>query len=124
MKYKVSITTAIILLITSFLPILQIIIITINGGIISVISQKNLTLQYIINGLGSILFLIVYYLSTARKKQIFSIIGFLFFFFPLISYSSEKIMPKEPYFIEAMLIGLISGIILVLMDMLKQKVIK
>lgn len=121
MKYKLSIITTIVLLVTSFLPVLQVVLITINGGLVAFITQKNFTFQYVVNGLGAALFLVVYYLSAQTKFRLFGIIGFLFFFFPMVSYATEKIMPQDPYFLGIMLIGLLSGIIFLSADILKFK---
>lgn len=120
MRYKLSLITTAILLITSFIPVLQVVLITINGGLVGLITLKNFMFQYVINSLGSILFLGTYYLFKDKKMQIFSIIGFLFFFFPLISYLTEKTIPQDPYFLGMMLIGMLSGILLLAVDSIRK----
>lgn len=115
-KYSTSIVATIVFLLSSFIPVFQIILLTLNGGLIAYFSQKNILYFYIINLLASILFLYLYHYSTKRRNQILSAIGFYCFFFPLMTFSIEKHIPQDPFFLGILTIGALAGVALMVVD--------
>ena len=80
---KISLVIGITLVITAFVPIIQIILMTLNGGFLSLFTDGNETKTiYIVNLLGSILSLVLYYYSNKTAFKILNSIAFLFFFYP------------------------------------------
>jgi len=94
---------------------------TINGGFLSLFIKENDNWIYIVNTILSILFLVGYFYSDVTIIKILFAIAFLFFFFPLISYATDKIIPQDPYFLGMMLFGGLSGTVLLISDILKFK---
>ncbi len=65
-KYcKTSLVIGVLLVLTAFIPIVQVILMTINGGLLSLFVQDtNNVLIYLINSIGAMLFLVCYFYSN------------------------------------------------------------
>lgn len=122
-KLKISLIILFILIFSSFMPILQVVILFLNSGFIGLIglliNNNNYILHYILNSIGSIILLICYFYSLSNVLKVILGFFFIFFFFPLISLLFENIIPKDPYFFSIILIGLLTGIMLLLSDFIK-----
>lgn len=119
---KISLIIFVLLVFTAFVPVIQVVLMTINGGFLSLFIKGNSnTPIYISNSIGALLFLSFYFYSDLSIFKVLNASAFLFFFFPLVSYATDGIIPKDPYFLSLCLIGALSGTILLLVDILKFK---
>lgn len=122
-KVKISLTTLLILVMTSFMPIIQILILSLNGSFLSIITKGENTMISIVNGLFTIIFLILFYTSNTMITKLLSVIGVVIFFLPLLFYGTEKIISTEKYyFLQFFVIGLIIGIILMAIEIFKKPI--
>jgi hypothetical protein len=121
-KTKTSVIALGILVLTSFIPILQVLILTLNGAFLSVFTKNSNTIILAVNGIFTLLSLSLFYFSKSTIAKIFSIIGVVLFFLPLLFYGTERIISTEKYyFLQFLIIGIIIGITLVLIEMFKIK---
>jgi len=115
-----------ILAFSSFIPVLQVIILSLNGGFLYLFEQglriHSPKLPYIINAAFAILFIILYYISEKIAVRILTTIGFVFFALPLLLYASENFIDNEsPYFLRFIITGTLIGALLALVSILKSK---
>jgi len=124
MKFSIIFTTLLIL--SSFLPIIQILFLNINGGILSfieTITKINVQiLSIIINSTFSILTSILYFRSYKLTLKIinstllsFFVISFITFL-KINNYGNEE---GDYYFLPFLLGGIITGTILIVFDKYK-----
>lgn len=115
-----------VLVVTSFIPIIQILIMTLNGGIMILFSllvdDKELSRNFIlaIEGFISLIGLILFYKSTKILWRIFSVILTLLFLFPLMVYIFEFIV-TDKYFVQNMVAGFAVGLILLIVTLFKKR---
>ncbi len=114
----------------SFFPILQLIFVTYDGGILYLIekyilkSESKLDIaNWILNCSLSILFLILYYRSRKKITEIIYSIFFLIFSFCFIYFQVYEFQKQEikPYFLLFLIECIISGIILNIVSNYKTK---
>lgn len=120
-KLKLSVIVTVILLVTSFMPVLQVIVMVANGGFLSLFDKEYSIITDIINVVLSLLFLLLFFFAKRKPTMIMSIVGFLFFFFSFLSFAFEKIIPEDPYFFMPLLNGFLSGLALMLVAFLSSK---
>ena len=126
--YKFSILSGIILILCSFMPVLQILLMLLNGAILKsfewifTIKNENI-LIYGVNGVISFLMFVLYFFSHKTPSKLFSLIGILTFFLPLIVYLLTNKIYRSPYFLGFFIVGFIIGILLFLLDYLRLKIL-
>lgn len=121
-KFKFSLTTLAILVLSSFVPVLQVLLLTANGAFVSLFTSADDKIILIVNGVGSLLMLVVFYLSKSTLAKILSIIGVLLFFVPFLFYATEKAISTEKfYFLQFLIIGVITGVILAVIEAIKRR---
>jgi hypothetical protein len=114
-QLKISLIIFGILSLTSFVPFIQMLLVTVNGGILSLLlnGDKNVILINLINAVISIIILFVCIFNS--KKLIFSII-YLFFSFPLFTYLVHFYTSLENYVLMIFICGLLSCLPLMLIN--------
>ena len=114
-QLKISLIIFGILSLTSFVPFIQMLLVTVNGGILSLLlnGDKNVILINLINAVISIivLFVCIFY----SKKLIFSII-YLFFSFPLFTHLVHFYTSLENYVLMIFICSLLSCLPLMLIN--------
>lgn len=120
-ELRISFILTGILIITSFLPIIQVVIMFLDGGLLSLFNSKKSNFLYLINGISSVFFIILFVIAKNKSFQVFTAIGFIFFFYPLVTYVDENRVPNEnePYFLSALIWGTFSGVLLIVTSYLK-----
>ena len=127
-KYNLPLITFGVLFVTSFVPVIQIILMYWNGGILATIEMISgidaMELAIPLNLILTILCLYFYFKSKkAGYKVLFSIISF-FFINGLTVFSFSKILGNDDsdyYFIQFMLVAFVTGFSLIGIDYLKYK---
>ncbi|MCS3556781.1 MULTISPECIES: hypothetical protein [unclassified Sphingobacterium] len=132
-KLKFSLTAFVILVVSSFMPVLQVLIMYLNSIIaepIGVLLSKNDSIgMYLVNSLFSLTMLVLFYFSNTTVAKIFSTIGFLLFFLPLFFYSTTNLFTDETgrsrlerfYFLQFLIAGFVAGLLLVVIELIKSK---
>jgi hypothetical protein len=128
-KIKFSLITSAILVLSSFMPVIQILILTANGAFLSIFTGGETKIILLINGILSLLMLALFYFSNTTVTKVFSTIGFLLFFLPLFFYSTENIFTDETgslrlekfYFLQFLIAGVVAGILLAVIELIKAK---
>ncbi len=121
-KIKFSLITSIILLLSSFIPVVQVLLLTANGAFLSVFTSSNNGIILLVNGAASIIMFLVFYFSKSFVAKFFSLIGILFFLLPFLFYATEKIINTENYyFAQFLTIGIITSILLIAVEYFIQK---
>lgn len=114
-----------VLVLTSFIPIIQILILTLNGGIMYLFSLllggKELVGNFLlaIEGFISLVGLILFYKSIKISWRIFSVIFTLLFLLPLMIYIFGFI-ETDIYFVQNLVAGFAVGLILLVVALLKK----
>lgn len=114
-----------VLVLTSFIPIIQILIMTLNGGIMYLFSLllggKELVGNFllVIEGFISLIGLILFYKSIKLSWRIFSVIFTLLFLLPLMVYIFGFI-ESDMYFLQNLVAGFVVGLILLVVALLKK----
>lgn len=120
-RIKFSLVLTSILAISAFVPILNIFIMMINGGILYPFSSMNWDAHIWINLILTITLLALFYRS---KKQTSSILLGLFtvlFAQPFFLYSLESMFNgEELYFLQFLISGLLTGGLLIIVEYLKK----
>ena len=114
-QLKISLIIFGILSLTSFVPFIQMLLVTVNGGILTLLlnGDKNVILINLLNAVISIIVLFVCIFNS--KKLIFSII-YLFFSFPLFTYLVHFYTSLENYVLMIFICGLLSCLPLMLIN--------
>lgn len=123
---KIPIVMLGVLVFSSFVPLLQIMTMYLNGSILYIIGKltgrDGQEIQYATNALFSLIALVLFYKSRKTIWKVFSAISALVFLLPLFVYTFENQVSEDPYyFLPMMLAGLAAGIILVLAGLLKSR---
>ena len=114
-----------VLVLTSFLPLIHILIMTLNGGIMYLFSvlygSKELVSKFLlaIEGFISLIGLILFYKSIKMSWRIFSVIFTVLFLLPLMVYIFEFI-ETDLYFLQNLVAGFAVGLILLVVALLKK----
>lgn len=122
-KNSVSFFIACTLCLTSFIPIMQVVILYLNGAIIEmfkwIFNSKEDKVIYIIDVLFSMFFSFLFYASHKRITKILSAIGVVIFFLPLLIFLTEnKFNSESLYFLPFLLVGFVIGVWLILIEYL------
>ncbi len=128
-KIKFSLITSAILVVSSFVPVIQILILTADGAFLSLFASSDTKTIFLINGIASLLMLVLFYFAKSTIAKSFSILGFLFFFLPLLFYSTGNLFTDETgslrlenfYFLQFLIVGIVAGILLALIELIKTK---
>ncbi len=92
-------------------------------ALLSTITKGDNTMIFIVNGLFTIILLILFYSSNTMITKLFSVLGVVLFFLPLLFYGTEKIISTERYyFLQFLVIGFIIGIILMAIEIFKKPI--
>jgi hypothetical protein len=127
-KYKFSVLSGVILVLCSFIPVLQILLMLLNGAILKpfdwifTIKNENILL-YGVNGVISILMFVLYFFSHKTLSKFFSLMGILTFFLPLTVYLLTNKIYRAPYFLGFFIVGFLIGVLLFLLDYLRLKIL-
>lgn len=132
-KIKFSLITSAILVVSSFMPVMQIILLQCNSFIAQPIGRlfgKNENIGiYWVNVILSLIMLVLFYFAKSATAKIFLIFGFLLFFIPLFFYSTGDLFTDETgslrlekfYFLQFLIAGIGAGILLALIELLSKK---
>lgn len=116
-----------ILVLSSFVPIIQIVILTLNGAILSplyaIASNDKIAIQYIyfFNFLISFFGLVLFFRASKISLIILSAIFSVLFLLPLATYIFGVIV-TDLYFVQNLVSGFVVGLILLIVALLKQPV--
>ena len=124
-KIKTSLITSAILVVSSFIPVIQILILTANGAFLSLFTSSDTKTVLLVNGIASLLMLVLFYFTKTTIAKVFSILGFLFFFLPLFFYSTGDLFTDETgslrlekfYFLQFLIAGVVAGILLAVIEL-------
>ena len=117
-----------IFIVSSFIPILQIIILTLDGGLISLASKaigqdisENLFKENIIfNLIPTLILLFLFYKSTTHILNITSSALAMIFMTAFFMFLTDGVKyDSDPYFLNFILVAFVCGIILTLITFLK-----
>lgn len=129
-KIKISLITSAVLIVSSFMPLLQIILLQCNSFIAQPIGKlfgKNENIGiYWVNAILSLGMLVLFYFAKSTVAKVFLIFGFLLFFIPLFSYSTGDLFTDETgslrlekfYFLQFLIAGIGAGILLALTELI------
>lgn len=114
-----------VLLVSSFIPILQILIMQVNGAVLYVFNVFFTDvgfMQYGVNGIIAATVLFIYFGSRKLAWKIGSAIFATIFILPLITYSLENVIDEESfYFLSFMIAGVGTGFVLLVVGFLKER---
>jgi hypothetical protein len=114
-----------VLVLTSFLPLIQILIMTLNGAVVSPLfaiannDKTAIQYMYIFDSLMSLIGLILFYKSIKTSWRIFSVIFTVLFLLPLMVYIFGFI-ETDMYFVQNLVAGFAVGLILLVVALLKK----
>ncbi len=114
-----------ILVFSSFIPLIQITLLTINGAIIYplnfIVDSNDITYIhiFIFNSLMSITGLIFFYKSHDHLRTLFTVIFTVLFLFPLMVLALDFIK-TEVYFLQNLIAGFFVGLIFLIIGILKK----
>jgi len=114
-----------VLVLTSFLPLIQIIVMTLNGAIIyplySIADSDEIASRYIFitDSLMSLIGLVLFYVSIKMSWRIFSVIFTVLFLLPLMVLIFGFI-ETDMYFLQNLVAGFAVGLILLVVALLKK----
>lgn len=121
-KIKFSLITSTVLVLSSFVPVLQILILLLNGAFVSLFTADDGKVILLVNGGCSVLMFVLFYLSSNIITKLLSLFGVLLFFIPFLLYTTEnQIGTEKIYFIRFLLVGIITSVILIGVECLKNK---
>ncbi|WP_299756356.1 hypothetical protein [uncultured Pontibacter sp.] len=114
------------LLVSSFVPVAQILLIYLNSALVYPITRiagtDSMAVHYVTDGLLATITLLGFYNSKKTIWKILSAFGFTLFMLPMLLYATEGIFNEEDqYYLRFMFFGTIVGIPLVLVGILKMK---
>ena len=120
-----------IFVVSSFVPLVQILILTFDGGLVSLINKvvgtdntgNILTANIIANLLPTILLLFLFFKATKQSVKIITSILVMVFMTAFIFFLTDG-KDSDPYFLSFIIVALISGSVLTLVAFLKYKRIR
>ena len=130
MKNQISIPIILsaIFIASSFAPIIQIYILTFDGALVSLINKgvasdnsgNIMTANIIANLLPTIFFLFVFFKATKRSTKIITATLAMIFMTAFIFFLTDGITKdREPYFLNFIIVSIISGTALMLVGVFK-----
>ena len=119
-KIKFSLILTAILVVSAFMPILNILIMLFNGAVLSVFGDNsNVTLWA--NLALSIVLIVIFYLSKKKTASAIIQISIVLFLFPLFMYVFEsKFNEDSPYFMQSLIGGVLTGGVLIIAELSKR----
>lgn len=121
-KIKFSLIASIVLVLSSFVPVIQVLLLTLNGAFLSLFTNSDSKVILLVNGIGSILMFVLFYFSSSLFTKILSLLGVLMFFIPFLFYATEKLISTEKYyFIQFLIIGIITSLFLITIEYISKK---
>lgn len=121
-KIKFSLIASIVLVLSSFVPVIQVLLLTLNGAFLSLFTNSDSKVILLVNGIGSILMFVLFYFSSSLFTKILSLLGVLMFFIPFLFYATEKLISTEKYyFIQFLIIGIITSLFLITIEYITKK---
>jgi uncharacterized protein YqgC (DUF456 family) len=121
-KIKFSLIASIVLVLSSFVPVIQVLLLTLNGAFLSLFTNSDSKVILLVNGICSILMFVLFYLSSSLFTKILSLLGVLIFFIPFLFYATEKLISTEKYyFIQFLIIGIITSLFLITIEYITKK---
>jgi len=110
------------LVLSSFVPIVQIFILHVNGALMSVFTNSDDNIICLVNLVASLFMLGLFYFSSITSAKVVSILGFLLFFIPLILDTTDNLIDvNKYYFLQFLVADLIAGIIVVALEITQSK---
>jgi hypothetical protein len=120
-KIKFSLIVTGVLLISAFMPVLNILIMLLNGAVLSIFGDNN-SIPIWGNLALSILTLFLFFRSDKNSYSILYGILSVLFLFPFFSYLFENSFSEDaPYFLQSLVGGILTGFILLFVSYLKNK---
>ncbi len=121
-RIKVSLIVWGVLILTSFIPVIHVMIMYLNGAILSLFNSENDKVHFIVDSVFTTLLLTLFYHSKSILAKIFSALGVILFFLPLLLYATANTINTERYyFLQFLITGFIVGGVLLLIELLKSK---
>jgi hypothetical protein len=121
-KTKFSLIASIVLVLSSFIPVMQVLILTLNGAFVSLFTSSDNGVILLVNGIGSLSMFLLFYFSSSLFTKILSLLGVLMFFIPFLFYATEKLISTEKYyFIQFLIIGIITSLLLISIEYISKK---
>ncbi len=123
-KIKFSLIASIVLVLSSFIPVIQVLILTLNGAFVSLFTSSDTGVILLVNGIGSLTMFLLFYFSSRFITKFLSLLGILIFFIPFLFYATEKLISTEKYyFIQFLIIGIVTSIFLTTIEYISKKAI-
>ena len=123
-KIKFSLIASIVLVLSSFIPVIQVLILTLNGAFVSLFTSSDTGVILLVNGIGSLTMFLLFYFSSRFITKFLSLLGILLFFIPFLFYATEKLISTEKYyFIQFLIIGIVTSIFLTTIEYISKKAI-
>lgn len=124
-KTKFSLIVSIVLVLSSFIPVMQVLILTLNGAFVSLFTSSDNGVILLVNGIGSLSMFLLFYFSSSLFTKILSLLGVLMFFIPFLFFATEKLISTEKYyFIQFLIIGIITSLLLISIEYISKKATK
>jgi hypothetical protein len=121
-KIKFSLIASIVLVLSSFIPVIQVLILTLNGAFVSLFTSSDTGVILLVNGIGSLTMFLLFYFSSRFITKFLSLLGILIFFIPFLFYATEKLISTEKYyFIQFLIIGIVTSIFLTTIEYISKK---
>jgi hypothetical protein len=121
-KIKFSLIASIVLVLSSFIPVIQVLILTLNGALVSLFTSSDNSVILLVNVIGSLTMFLLFYLSSSFITKFLSLLGILIFFIPFLFYATEKLISTEQYyFIQFLIIGFITSVLLITIEYISKK---
>ncbi len=121
-KIKFSLIASIVLVLSSFIPVIQVLLLTLNGAFLSLFTNSDNKVILLINGICSILMFVLFYFSSSLFTKILSLLGVLIFSIPFLFYATEKLISTDKYyFIQFLIIGIIISLFLITIEYITKK---
>ena len=129
-QIKLPLILTVVFIALSFIPIIQIIILTFSGGLISTINKAigrdnsdNLLLaNMIVNLLPTIVLLILFYRSRQNARKITTAVLAMIFMTAFIFFFTDGIYKdRDPYYLNFIVVALISGSVLAIVSLLRHR---
>lgn len=119
-KIKFSLILTAILVVSAFMPILNILIMLFNGAVLSVFGD-NSEITLWANLALSIVLIVIFYLSKKKTASTIIQISIVLFLFPLFMYVFEsKFNEESPYFMQSLIGGVLTGGVLIIAELSKR----
>ncbi len=118
-----------VLIFSAFVPVLQVFVLVLNAGFLypfeMITNVEPSFIQPVVNAIFSVLLLTLYYFSSRMIARILTSVGFVFFTLPVLIYPiAEKLSEEGPYFLQFIVVGIMTGAILLIITYLKTKIAK